>query len=215
MRKGFTLIELLVVIAIIAILAAILFPVFARAREKALQNNCLSNVKQLQLGILMYASDNNETYPVGSWSLTAGMNDWPNAIYPYVKNTQLYICPADGNPTGLIKYNRDNSCPTVYVARGSYGCNASLLDLNQAAPYANSPVKSASILYPGEMLGVTDASSFHSVWWSDYTAAGGDFNPIHNNGCNMSFVDGHAKWMAYSQVPITNTAGPHFWLGTD
>ena len=92
MRRGFTLIELLVVIAIIAILAAILFPVFARAREKARQASCLSNLKQLGLGLMMYAQDYDErlpgTYtmvPPGPWPLVF----WPQIILPYVKNTQI------------------------------------------------------------------------------------------------------------------------------
>lgn len=77
MRRGFTLIELLVVIAIIAILAAILFPVFARARAKAKQSQCLSNVKQMQLGMIMYASDYDGVNPFS--------NNWHSAIHPYVK----------------------------------------------------------------------------------------------------------------------------------
>ncbi len=81
-RSGFTLIELLVVIAIIAILAAILFPVFARARAKAQQNNCLSNVKQIALAFLMYAADNDDMIP--HHTVTGG--NFPPRIYPYVKN---------------------------------------------------------------------------------------------------------------------------------
>ena len=88
-RRGFTLIELLVVIAIIAILAAILFPVFARAREKARQSSCLSNVKQLMLAVQQYAQDYDERMP------RHGNNpDWTEQIYPYVKNVQVYNCPS-------------------------------------------------------------------------------------------------------------------------
>ena len=92
-KSGFTLIELLVVIAIIAILAAILFPVFARAREKARANTCLSNVKQLTLGILMYVNDYDERMPfcIASWFSTPS---WMATIYPYIKNAQLYQCPS-------------------------------------------------------------------------------------------------------------------------
>jgi len=108
-RSAFTLIELLVVIAIIAILAAILFPVFAQAREKARQASCLSNIKQLTLGWIMYAQDYDEQFPQWNWgenykaswggSGSKSPNNattlWCNAIYPYVKNAQVYNCPSD------------------------------------------------------------------------------------------------------------------------
>jgi len=99
--NGFTLIELLVVIAIIAILAAILFPVFATAREKARQTSCLSNEKQLGLGISQYLNDFDETMPSGTWSWGAGCG-WAGQVYPYVKSTGAFMCPDDvqaANPT--------------------------------------------------------------------------------------------------------------------
>ena len=103
-RRGFTLIELLVVIAIIAILAAILFPVFAKAREKARQISCASNMKQLGLGFLQYVQDNDETFPIGNMCIAtsgcSGTNDinatgWAGDIYPYVKSMGIYKCPDD------------------------------------------------------------------------------------------------------------------------
>jgi len=105
MRRGFTLIELLVVIAIIAILAAILFPVFARAREKARQASCQSNEKQIALAMIMYAQDYDETMvPCTTWGNNVGWTydwtkdyTWPQLINPYVKNWQLHVCPSDGN----------------------------------------------------------------------------------------------------------------------
>ncbi|BDI33211.1 hypothetical protein CCAX7_52620 [Capsulimonas corticalis] len=90
--SGFTLIELLVVIAIIAILAAILFPVFAKAREKARQISCASNLKQIGLGIMQYTQDNDENYPTGTGSLGQG---WAGTVYPYVKSTGVFKCPDD------------------------------------------------------------------------------------------------------------------------
>jgi prepilin-type N-terminal cleavage/methylation domain-containing protein len=104
-RRGFTLIELLVVIAIIAILAAILFPVFAQAREAARTSACLSNTKQLSLGALMYVQDYDERFWAWNWGFFCnGQNNgqprdsgafWTMAIYPYVKNAQIYQCPDD------------------------------------------------------------------------------------------------------------------------
>ena len=97
-RKGFTLIELLVVIAIIAILAAILFPVFARAREKARQTSCLSNLKQLGTSVMMYTQDYDELYPqdLSTFGPDQIPGTWPNRVMPYVKSTQLFKCPSDG-----------------------------------------------------------------------------------------------------------------------
>jgi len=96
-RRGFTLIELLVVIAIIAILAAILFPVFAKAREKARQISCLSNEKQLGLGVLQYEQDFDEKYPCGAQQNGLG-SGWAGQIYPYVKSAGVFKCPDDTNP---------------------------------------------------------------------------------------------------------------------
>ena len=104
-RRGFTLIELLVVIAIIAILAAILFPVFARAREKARQTSCLSNAKQIMLAVLMYTSDYDEKLP-GAWAQNASSNLWSAAIEPYVKNAQLFSCPSGQYASGWGGWDR-------------------------------------------------------------------------------------------------------------
>jgi len=111
-QKGFTLIELLVVIAIIAILAAILFPVFAKVREKARQTSCLSNEKQIGLGLIQYVQDNDETYPcaVDIWG-----EGWAGKVYPYVKSTGVFGCPDDS--TQPVNGNR---------ARLSYAFNGNL-----------------------------------------------------------------------------------------
>jgi len=103
--RGFTLIELLVVIAIIAILAAILFPVFAQAREKARAVTCVSNLRQLGTAIQMYATDYDQKYPYWNWGASGqgGGNMkslWHVAIFPYVKNTGIYACPSDGQNWG-------------------------------------------------------------------------------------------------------------------
>ena len=102
-RSAFTLIELLVVIAIIAILAAILFPVFARARENARRSSCQSNLKQIGLGIMQYTQDYDERLPgrIMDSAVAGEVNSWRRVIYPYVKSTQIFACPS----------NPDNSLP--------------------------------------------------------------------------------------------------------
>src|SRR6059036_2655013 len=95
-RYGFTLIELLVVIAIIAILAAILFPVFAQARDKARQAACFSNQKQIGSAFMMYVQDYDETYPMGAhWWGNPGWMYWPELIFPYTKNKLIFQCPSN------------------------------------------------------------------------------------------------------------------------
>ncbi len=125
-RKGFTLIELLVVIAIIAILAAILFPVFAKAREKARQITCTSNEKQLGLGIIQYQQDNDEKLMVGDAANggNTSYNDgegWAGQIYPYTKSNGIYQCPDDSTSDVNAPANGQ------YGSNVSYGLNSNLV----------------------------------------------------------------------------------------
>jgi len=123
MKKGFTLIELLVVIAIIAILAAILFPVFAQAREKARQITCVSNEKQMGLAMMQYIQDNDEQFPMMQWlqTPTSPANDWQAAIFPYVKNGKV------DNSTNAIALGGIWSCPSFPTPQeAEYGLNFEL-----------------------------------------------------------------------------------------
>jgi prepilin-type N-terminal cleavage/methylation domain-containing protein/prepilin-type processing-associated H-X9-DG protein len=129
-RRAFTLIELLVVIAIIAILAAILFPVFAQAREKARQTSCLSNQKQLGLGVMMYAQDYDETYPMTAnyAEPTVTRTLWSDQVAPYLKNRDIFKCPSAVSP----------GYPNGWAARGysSVGMNAQLAFAPTGSPDA-------------------------------------------------------------------------------
>ena len=134
-KTGFTLIELLVVIAIIAILAAILFPVFAQAREKARAIACLSNTNQIGLALLQYIQDNDETYPSGTnytsvggtLYLTKNPAGWAGQIYPYVKSTGVFHCPDDPTGTAPGAYNN-----TYYPI--SYEANSAIMNINHQTP---------------------------------------------------------------------------------
>jgi len=120
-KSAFTLIELLVVIAIIAILAAILFPVFAKVREKARQTSCLSNVKQLGLAFAQYSQDFDEKNPNGENINAPGGAGWAGEMYPYVKSVQVFRCPDDNTDTPSYVsygYNSNNTTPGYNAAKG-------------------------------------------------------------------------------------------------
>lgn len=132
---GFTLIELLVVIAIIAILAAILFPVFAQAREKARQSACLSNAKQLASAISMYTQDYDEALPMGGYTPTSGASGrWFRDIFPYVKSLNVFICPSKSDarvsatePGFQIRPDA-SGLPNATDIAGGYGCNINIMN---------------------------------------------------------------------------------------
>jgi prepilin-type N-terminal cleavage/methylation domain-containing protein/prepilin-type processing-associated H-X9-DG protein len=197
-RTAFTLIELLVVIAIIAILAAILFPVFARARENARKSSCQSNLKQLGLGFLQYIQDYDERLPDSSaGGLPPGLAGWvpgsspsasasvttsapclvdQGALYPYVKSTQIFICPSDVNGrTKQLSYGMNAICSRQHLA---------------------------SSTQPAITVLVADESA---------TLDDGNFNPatnggtnkitaVHLDGGNLAFLDGHVKWRRPDQI---------------
>src|SRR5688572_10693085 len=113
-RAAFTLIELLVVIAIIAILAAILFPVFAQAREKARQTACLSNQKQVGTALMMYYTDYEDTIVPNGLGGTGNQQTWPDLLHPYIKNTQVFLCPNTDGGTFAGGTNAGTTNTTIY-----------------------------------------------------------------------------------------------------
>ena len=154
-QKGFTLIELLVVIAIIAILAAILFPVFAKVREKARQISCLSNMKQLGLAMVQYNQDYDE-YFTGSDYYGQG---WAEHLYPYIKSKAAYICPDDYRPGGMTSQVTVNGIvwgnPPYQMDQISYVANVDVIDPTEAqlgAPLSLAGISSPAttvLLYEG------------------------------------------------------------------
>ena len=186
-RRGFTLIELLVVIAIIAILAAILFPVFAKAREKARQSSCLSNLKQIGLAPLQYVQDYDETLPHHQRSGTVICVQ--TQIQPYLKNLQIWACPSQ---SGLYYYYWDNPTGTTAAYSpylGSYGYNLNLGSVGIG--YSAGVRKLGAVNVPAEvgMWADCQPSLTHLQDNSTYRTS-----CPHNDGGNMVYVDGHAKW---------------------
>ena len=169
--RGFTLIELLVVIAIIAILAAILFPVFARARENARRSSCQSNLKQIGLGLLQYTQDYDETLPPDSVNLPGKTATWHDLTYPYVKSEQLYNCPSDSKSDPFKQgVNHSNG-----VDSGSYYINTSYYANSdaQTPPAANlaagsNAVKLSQVANPVETVWVADGESTHATIKSNF-----------------------------------------------
>ena len=180
-QKGFTLIELLVVIAIIAILAAILFPVFAKAREKARQAACASNLKQIGLGFLQYNQDNDEQFPGlygGGWP---GYYRWMDAIYPYVKSTGVFNCPDDAvaahqyvnipttNTTLASTANAPAGFGSYFASNAYYGNGGNANGAQWAGPMSGAPGVTdsiAAIESPANTILVGDGSGAFQLSWS-------------------------------------------------
>ena len=197
MRRGFTLIELLVVIAIIAILAAILFPVFARAREKARQTSCLSNLKQIGLGILSYAQDNDECYPVVDHTTGYG---WWDPLQSYVKNAQMFRCPA---------YRAAATEPASdYALNGLFAHGVSMAAFEDTANQIAIAVRRPGCPEAGYHPWPYDHSSWDDL--SAYTEFQDHIaTTIHNDGSNYGFADGHAKWYKWENTVKTPLPGMH------
>ncbi|MDR3709508.1 MAG: DUF1559 domain-containing protein [Capsulimonadaceae bacterium] len=218
-RRGFTLIELLVVIAIIAILAAILFPVFATAREKARATACLSNEKQIGLAVVQYNADYDETEPCG-FSRTNRLIGWACQLYPYVKSKAVFVCPSDTTPGASSSYAINNniigttgSVPypglalsmftapskTVLLAEitGSAGYDVS--DLNCADYVSDCHYQAGNIGgYSPSCVGSGDAGNGgYDPYTSSYLAT--DIACGSSGGCNANFT------LKYATGYISNT----------
>jgi len=220
LHRGFTLIELLVVIAIIAILAAILFPVFSRAREKARQASCQSNLKQLALGLGMYVQDYDETYPPFAYFVGATPFTAFDMVIPYIKNNQILLCPDDkqgrviGGPTSFIPSPPAPACSYAANLADAY-IFATGIDPVPPMYIFGDP---QGILSGGAMsLGVISEgdppypSQTTLLWDGTATTTGSPIlepAPVHNSVMNIAFCDGHVK--AYKEArqigvaPYTN-----------
>jgi prepilin-type N-terminal cleavage/methylation domain-containing protein/prepilin-type processing-associated H-X9-DG protein len=211
-RRGFTLIELLVVIAIIAILAAILFPVFARARDQARTSACLSNEKQIGTALNMYVQDNDEMFPYQPnqlqnfyaegpghplYNATAWRTNWIWALYPYTKNWKIFWCPSykqiGMNSGTTIREPRENSDETYHASGVVVGVQPKAL---------------AEILEPANIIFVHEDHSRTNRASVRPSRSGNQFsewnivsyNYFHREGGNLVYCDGHAKWKKQSMI---------------
>jgi len=208
---GFTLIELLVVIAIIAILAAILFPVFAKVREKARQTSCTSNEKQLGLAFLQYGQDYDEMLPVGRPSDGSDGNwrtrGWANKIYPYVKSTGLYKCPDD--PTAPGSGALANYLPISYALNGNIAASGGGTGIGGAQALLGAPARTV-ILYEsiGGIANITspnDGANLNAPASSGSVLSNGDYNDYY--ATNAGLQEGAP---ALGQGTVGGNTGPTF-----
>jgi prepilin-type N-terminal cleavage/methylation domain-containing protein/prepilin-type processing-associated H-X9-DG protein len=225
-KRAFTLIELLVVIAIIGLLAAILFPVFATARDKARQSACLSNLKQIGLGVVQYMQDNDETTP----ALETSLKGWAGKIYPYVKNAQVFVCPSDENKAlGFVPATTTINGVAYAYRRLSYVYNfnvhgfvAGTARRGLLASQFTGPSQSILMFEIDPGSGIMKApiecteeidspinngllgGSYHAIAGKmDNTLAGSipwELRHKAGDGGNYLFLDGHAKFLRGSSV---------------
>jgi len=178
-NRGLTLVEVLVVIAIIAILAAIIIPVAFKARGKARQTQCLSNLKQIGAALIMYADDHDGYYPRGQYWPWTSVHLWTDAIEPYLKNTDVLRCPDQGSDRYGYGYN------IAYwgagdVKDGMHGVQDTY------------PVHESWVAEPAETVWVVD---FGKYWGCGLEFGTEEPARRHHDGFDVLFVDGHVKWM--------------------
>jgi prepilin-type N-terminal cleavage/methylation domain-containing protein len=210
-RRAFTLIELLVVIAIIAILAAILFPVFAQAREKARQAVCLSNLKQLGTAVMIYVQDYDETFPWGIGLGTVGTvkkernpSEVTTMLVPYVKNDAIYICPDnDGQRFAAGRWVATNQRITYWWQWGlgwEYSGKCFPAASGTLRQRAGGPMRLGSISQPALLPLAQDN------WVANHTSG-----QQGEARWNIAYADGHAKFSRYVDGWLPPNLRPWWW----
>lgn len=210
-RKGFTLIELLVVIAIIAILAAILFPVFAKAREKARQSTCTSNLKQIMTSLNMYGQDYDERFPSGpNWGSPDPWVLWPDMLQPYVKSLDVYVCPSNGGQLAgkVVAYHGVNypKFPT-YAVTDAFQTAPGVTLAEIPSPASKWFIGDSNHPNSGNAAGWFTASMCNQ-WTCGALASATRIPQVpHSDGLNFGYVDGHVKWLKGTKAWDDHDAG--------
>lgn len=228
--SAFTLIELLVVIAIIAILAAILFPVFAQAREKARQTACLSNTKQMALAVSMYAQDYDEVLMLQANGLVTPQRRWSDEIQSYIKNYGIFVCPtkpefqASGSIPGYVNPSANGSGPFCRGGGGyAYNFNLggsvftgylfeprALADINN--PAGTFVICEASQLGNGTVFGVTNKNvyttdNYNPLNWNKYEVNPSDYQVTPPSGWNPTDPRVSSNSTNYVASAASDTSG--------
>jgi prepilin-type N-terminal cleavage/methylation domain-containing protein/prepilin-type processing-associated H-X9-DG protein len=216
-RRGFTLIELLVVIAIIAILAAILFPVFAQAREKARAITCVSNEKQVGLAAIMYVEDNDETWPYGiNYGAWVDQN-WADVLQPYEKTYNCYICPDDsdrvtGSGTALgvglgISYSANDFIGGGTGAGGCWGNQRGVFGFDQPWWVCGGMISDAEINFPSETVAIAEK---HNDQVEGFVGASDPNGGVNSSWGYGDLFTGVNYWDNYApgEIPNGDLSGP-------
>ncbi|HEX2999317.1 MAG TPA: DUF1559 domain-containing protein [Armatimonadota bacterium] len=206
--EGFTLIELLVVIAIIAILAAILFPVFARARENARKSTSQSNLKQIATGITMYIQDYDEKFPYLSWNNNSTLGyHWQDLTLPYTKNADIWRCPSANNAVADAG---------LWTEANGFKQRKVHYSWNESAAWAT-PLAECSHVAETYLLMDKGNSQCFTGWYDWKGRTQNTLNSSwvsipgpHMDGKNVAFVDGHVKWMRSDAIKARDLTDPNF-----